>query len=140
QRGDVAPRVGRVVIARYLVIHDRPVAVLAAGDVKLIVGPERTLDRIACRRLGRTRLPSGRAASRRGCRRRCWSGRWAWTLDVTLAAASRATGAVAEVLRKDGVALLHSTCGAGVAVSHRAIHHIEATLPLIQPYLVVSRR
>jgi hypothetical protein len=57
---------------------------------------------------------------------------------VALPASSRTTRAVAEVLSKDGVVFLHSRRGAGVALIHRTVNHIEATLPLIQPQLVVG--
>jgi hypothetical protein len=55
-----------------------------------------------------------------------------------LSASRRATGAVAEVLSKERVVSLHSTCGAGVAESDRAPDHIKAILPLIQPQLVIG--
>ena len=50
-------------------------------------------------------------------------------------ASSRLTRAVAEVLVKGGVVLLHSGCGRCVAVSHCAVDHVKACLPLIQPQL-----
>ena len=56
-----------------------------------------------------------------------------------MSASRRTARAVAEVLVKVG-ALLHSTCGAGIAESGRAPHHIKVALPLIQPQLVVSCR
>src|SRR4029453_8558626 len=48
--------------------------------------------------------------------------------------------AVAEILVKGGVVSLHSRGCAGVALSHGAVDHIEACLPLVQPQLVVGRR
>lgn len=59
---------------------------------------------------------------------------------VALPAASRTACAIAEVLRKDGVVSLHTRCGAGVAVCHRAVDHIKAVLSLIQPKLVVRHQ
>ena len=41
-------------------------------------------------------------------------------------------------MSKVGRVFLHSGRGAGVAVRHRAIDHIETGLPLIQPQLVVG--
>src|SRR6478752_3120035 len=67
----------------------------------------------------------------------CWSRRGAWLQRIALPASSGTTGAVAEVLSKVGGILLHSGSGAGVAVGHRAIDHIKAILPLIQPQFVV---
>ena len=58
--------------------------------------------------------------------------------DVALSAGRCATRAVAEVLIKVR-ALLHSTCGAAVAESDRAPHHIKVALPLIQSQLVIGR-
>ena len=55
--------------------------------------------------------------------------------DVALPASSRHTRAVAEVLVKGGVVLLHSGCGRCVGVSHCAVDHVKACLPLIQPQL-----
>jgi hypothetical protein len=55
-----------------------------------------------------------------------------------LPASSCTTRAVAEVLRKSGVVSLHSRRGAGVAVAHRAVDHIEATLPLIQSQFMIG--
>ena len=57
---------------------------------------------------------------------------------VALSASSRITRAVAEVLVKGGVVLLHSRCGRGVGISHCAVDHIEAALPLIQPQFEVG--
>ena len=57
---------------------------------------------------------------------------------VALPASSCTTCAVAEILGKDGVVLLHSSCGAGVAVSHRAVDDVEATLPLVQPHFKIG--
>src|SRR6476619_3647268 len=72
--------------------------------------------------------------------RRCGRRRWADSLDIALPAAGRATRAVAEVLSKGRVVLLHSSCCASVAIGHRAVDHIKATLALIQPQLVVGRQ
>ena len=80
----------------------------------------------------------GDASSRR---RSTWRARWRWRRrcarcqDVALSASSRLTGAVAEVLVKGGVVLLHSGCGRCVAVSHCAVDHVKACLPLVQPQL-----
>src|SRR4029077_16427801 len=68
---------------------------------------------------------------------------WRWRLtarcqDVALRASSRLTGSVAEVLVKGGVVLLHSGCGRCIAVSHCAVDHVKACLPLIQPQLKVG--
>ena len=52
-----------------------------------------------------------------------------------MSAGSRLTGAVAEILVKGGVVLLHSGCGRCVAVSHCAVDHVKAWLPLVQPQL-----
>ena len=52
-----------------------------------------------------------------------------------MAASSRTAGAVAEILRKDGVVLLHSGCGRCVPVGQRAVDNIEASLSLVQPQL-----
>jgi hypothetical protein len=55
-----------------------------------------------------------------------------------LPAAGRASRAVAEILRKGRVVLLHSSCGAAVPIGHRAVDYVEAALALIQPQLVVG--
>src|SRR4029077_8633356 len=48
----------------------------------------------------------------------------------------RTTGAVAEVLSKEGVVSLHSSCGRCVAITHCAVDHVKAWLPpLVQPQL-----
>src|SRR4029077_4279547 len=48
----------------------------------------------------------------------------------------RTTGAVAEVLSKEGVVSLHSGCGRCVAITHCAVDHVKAWLPpLVQPQL-----
>src|SRR4029077_9176007 len=74
---------------------------------------------------------AGRRCRGRGRRsRRC-----APLQDIALPASSRTAGAVAEVLCKVGVVLLHSRRGAGVPVGQRAIDHIEACLSLIQSQL-----
>ena len=71
----------------------------------------------------------------------CWSWAGGREINITLSASRRTSGAVTEVLSKERVVSLHSGCGRCVATSHRAPHHIKATLPaLIQPQLVVSRR
>ena len=80
----------------------------------------------------------GRRTCYRRCSRRCRGGRATALQDVALPASSRATTAVAEVLGKGGVVLLHSRCGRCVAISHRAIDHVKARLPLIQPQLEVG--
>ena len=59
-------------------------------------------------------------------------------MNVALATASRAACAVAEILGKGGVVLLHSARRTTVAVAHRAVDHIKATLSLIQAQLVVG--
>ena len=53
-------------------------------------------------------------------------------------ASSRATGAVAEVLSKERVVSLHSGCGRCVAVTHCAVDHVKACLPLVQSQLKVG--
>jgi hypothetical protein len=55
-----------------------------------------------------------------------------------LPASSRATCAVAEILNKDVVILLHSSCGRCVAVSHCPVDHVKARLSLVQPQLDAS--
>ena len=55
-----------------------------------------------------------------------------------MSASRRASGAVAEVLSKEGVVSLHSRCGRCVAAGHCAVDHIKARLPLIQPQLKVG--
>ena len=55
-----------------------------------------------------------------------------------MTAGSRATRTVAEVLRKRRVVLLHPSCRAAVAIGHRSIDHIKATLPFIQPNLMIG--
>jgi hypothetical protein len=55
-----------------------------------------------------------------------------------LAPGSQTARTVAEVLGKVGVVLLHSRCGAGVAISHCAVNYVETTLPLVQPQLEVG--
>lgn len=57
-----------------------------------------------------------------------------------MSASRSASRAVTEVLSKESVVSLHSRRCASVAASHRAIDHIEVSLPLIQPQFVVSRR
>jgi len=47
--------------------------------------------------------------------------------------------AVAEILSKDGVVLLHPSCGRCVAVVHSTVDDVEATLSLVQPQLKVGR-
>jgi hypothetical protein len=50
-----------------------------------------------------------------------------------LSASRRHTGTVAEVLSKERVVSLHSGCGRCVAISHCAVDHVKACLPLVQP-------
>ena len=57
-----------------------------------------------------------------------------------MSASRSTTGAVAEVLSKEGVVSLHSGCGRCVATSHRPIDDNKKPLSLIQPEFVVSRR
>src|SRR4029450_5016228 len=59
KRGDVAPGVGRVVIARDVVAAGQIVAPLATGDVEHVVRAEGGLEGITRRRLVRARLPGG---------------------------------------------------------------------------------
>ena len=51
---------------------------------------------------------------------------------------SSASGAVTEILNKECVVSLHSGCRRCVAVTHRAVDHVKACLPLIQPQLEVG--
>ena len=46
-----------------------------------------------------------------------------------MSASRRTTGAVAEVLNKEGVVSLHSGCGRCVAITHCAVDHVKAWLP-----------
>ena len=55
-----------------------------------------------------------------------------------MSASRRTTGAVAEVLSKERVVSLHSGCGRCVAISHCAVDHVKACLPLVQPQLEVG--
>ena len=55
-----------------------------------------------------------------------------------MSAASRLAGAVAEVLIKGGVVLLHSGCGRCVAITHCAVDHVKACLALVQSQLEVG--
>jgi hypothetical protein len=72
------------------------------------------------------------------CCRRSWR-RCATALQsIALSAGSRATHAVAEVLRKGRIVLLHSRRGTGVTISHCAVDHVKACLPLIQSQLKVG--
>ena len=92
---------------------------------------------------------SGGSSCCRSCWRRCWCKRscscwrrrWCstWQYRVALRADGCTPNAVAEILSKDGVVLLHSRCGAGVALLHRTVDHIEAALPFVQPQLKVGR-
>ena len=50
-------------------------------------------------------------------------------------ASRRTTGAVAKVLSNERVVSLHPCCGRCIAVSHCAINHVKAWLPLVQPQL-----
>jgi hypothetical protein len=52
-----------------------------------------------------------------------------------LPASRRTTGAVAKVLSNERVVSLHPCCGRCIAVSHCAINHVKAWLPLVQPQL-----
>jgi len=53
-----------------------------------------------------------------------------------LSASRRTTGAVAEVLSKEGVVSLNSGCGRCVAITHCAVDHVKAWLPpLVQSQL-----
>ena len=102
------------------------------------------------------RCVSSCRCSRSGCCRGgccCWCRRWrecsCWTrsgrgrrswagcrdIDIALSASRRTTGAVAEVLSKERVVSLHSGCGRCVAVTHCAVDHVKAWLPLVQPQL-----
>src|SRR6185436_6872343 len=73
-----------------------------------------------------------RAAGRR-CRCRC---RCPTALQrVALSASSGPTRAIAEILRKGGVVLLHPGCGRCVPISHCAVDHVKACLSLVQPQL-----
>jgi len=103
-----------------------------------------------CRRRRRVSSCRRRRERCRSCSRGsgCWRyscsctcrWRWAgwWEIDIALPAAGRATGAIAEILSKNGIVSLHSSCGTCVAVGKRAINDIEAALPLIQPQLKVG--
>ena len=53
-------------------------------------------------------------------------------------ASSGLAGTVAEVLDEVRVVLLHSSCGAGVAISQCAVDHVKACLALVQPQLEVG--
>ena len=53
-------------------------------------------------------------------------------------ASSRAACAVAEVLNESGVVSLHPRSSRCVTVTHCAVDHVEATLPLVQPQLEVG--
>src|SRR5262249_12631632 len=55
-----------------------------------------------------------------------------------LTTSRRLTDTVAEILRKDGVVLLHPPCGRCVPVVHSTVDHIEPSLSLIQPQLKVG--
>ena len=55
-----------------------------------------------------------------------------------MSASRPTTRAVAEILISERVVSLHSRCCAGVALIHRTVDHIKATLPLVQPQLVVG--
>src|SRR5205814_905070 len=72
-----------------------------------------------------------------GCRRRGWCWCSAWQ-DVALPASRCTARAVAEVLVEGGVVSLHAGGGAGVAISNRAVDHIEVSLPLVQSQLEVG--
>ena len=71
------------------------------------------------------------------CRSYRWGWRWAgWReIDIALSASRSASRAIAEVLSKERVVSLHSGCGRCVAVTHCAVDHVKARLPLVQPQL-----
>ena len=58
--------------------------------------------------------------------------------DVALRASSRHARAVAEVLVKGGVVLLHSRRGRRIAIGHCAIDDVETALSLVQPQFEVG--
>jgi hypothetical protein len=58
--------------------------------------------------------------------------------SVALAASSSRARAVAEILIKVCIVLLHTGGCAGITVRNRAIDHIKPTLPFIQPQFEVS--
>ena len=99
------------------------------------------------RRCSSSSCRSGRSRSR-WCRRRrmssCCCCRRGWRRCATalqrvaLTAGSRTTRSVAEVLRKGRIVLLHSRRGTGVTISHCAVDHVKACLPLVQPQLEVG--
>src|SRR6476646_4004906 len=78
---------------------------------------------------------SGRCGSC-GCRCR----RWCSTRQryVTLCADGCAANAVAEVLSKAGIVLLHACCSRGVAASQRTVDHIKTALTFVQSKLEVG--
>ena len=51
---------------------------------------------------------------------------------------SSATRAVAEVLNESGVVSLHPCSSRSVTITHCAVDHVEATLPLVQSQLKVG--
>ncbi len=53
-------------------------------------------------------------------------------------ASSRATGAVAEVLNESGVVSLYPGSSRCVTITHCAVDHVEATLPLVQSQLKIG--
>ena len=73
-----------------------------------------------------------------------WSRRWRRTwagsrdVDIALPTGSRATRAVAEVLIKGGIVLLHSGRGAGVTIRECPVDNIEAGLSLVQSQLKIG--
>ena len=69
-----------------------------------------------------------------------WCRTWAGSreIDIALSASRPTTRAVAEILSNERVVSLHSRCCAGVALIHRTVDHIKATLPLVQPQFVVG--
>jgi hypothetical protein len=73
----------------------------------------------------------------RSCSCRRWARRTCWTNGP--ATGRGPTVAVAEILSKTGIAVLHPRSGARIAVCRIAVDHIVATLHLIQPQLVVGR-
>jgi hypothetical protein len=55
-----------------------------------------------------------------------------------LPAGSRAACAVAEILNESAVISLHPRSSRCVTITHCAVDHVEATLPLVQPQLKVG--
>jgi hypothetical protein len=55
-----------------------------------------------------------------------------------LPASSRATGTIAEVLKESCVVSLHPRSSRCVTITHCAVDHVEATLPLVQSQLQIG--